>query len=64
MPDIAMCEGGSCKLKETCYRHTAKPDYYQSYFSEPPVDGDKCDYYLPDRRKERSRTDTKSHKKD
>ncbi len=37
MPDITMCEGKDCPLKETCYRFTAKADiYYQAFFAEPP----------------------------
>lgn len=47
MPDITMCSGKECPLKETCYRHTAAPDRYQSYFVNPPIDKatKKCDYY-------------------
>lgn len=36
MPDIAMCSGVDCPMKEKCHRFTAKPDEYQSYFSIPP----------------------------
>jgi hypothetical protein len=37
MPDISMCPGGACKLKEICYRFKATPSkYMQSYFMEPP----------------------------
>jgi hypothetical protein len=36
MPDIAMCEGIDCPWKERCYRFTAEPSEYQSYFSKPP----------------------------
>lgn len=46
MPDITMCEGIDCHLKENCYRHKAKPsELWQSYFSESPIKDDKCDYY-------------------
>jgi hypothetical protein len=46
MPDITMCSGKDCPLKETCYRYTAKPsEYRQSYFLSPPNKGKKCDYY-------------------
>ena len=31
MPDITMCLASDCKIKNSCYRHTAKPDRYQSY---------------------------------
>ena len=46
MPDITMCKGGNCPHKEKCYRFTAKPSYYQSYFVEPPIGHNgKCDSY-------------------
>lgn len=46
MPDIAMCEGGDCPIKETCYRFTAKPSAYrQSYFSVPPIKDGECSHY-------------------
>lgn len=39
MPDISMCPGGYCMLKETCYRYKATPcQYRQSYFVDPPYD--------------------------
>lgn len=37
MPDISMCDGGSCPLRKRCYRFTAKPsEFRQSYFCNPP----------------------------
>lgn len=45
MPDITMCSGVDCPYKEQCYRFTAKPSEYQSYFLNPPINGDKCDHY-------------------
>lgn len=49
MPDIAMCKGDGCLVKEMCYRYTAKPSLYQSYFVTPPFvekDGvQDCDSY-------------------
>jgi hypothetical protein len=44
-PDITMCQGTNCPEKETCYRYTAKPSEYQSYFIEPPIKDDKCEMY-------------------
>lgn len=44
MPDITMCTGEGCKLKETCYRYKAKPDQYQYYFTKPPVKNGNCEY--------------------
>jgi hypothetical protein len=47
MPDITMCEGKGCKLKETCHRFKATPNKYgQSYFTETPIKKGKCDYYI------------------
>jgi hypothetical protein len=47
MPDITLCSGLNCPLKDTCYRYTAKADeYWQSYFEVPPYD-DECEYYWP-----------------
>lgn len=46
MPDIAMCNGTNCPHKEKCYRFTAKPSEYQTYFLDPPIEEDgKCDHY-------------------
>ena len=47
MPDISMCSGLKCPLKDKCYRKTAKPNpYRQSMFSKPPVKEDNsCDYF-------------------
>jgi len=48
MPDITMCPGDNCPLKENCYRFTAKAsEYHQSYFMEAPYDhGMKdCEHY-------------------
>lgn len=47
MPDICMCEGHSCLLKESCYRYTAEPSEYQSYFLSPPINHstEECEYY-------------------
>lgn len=46
MPDITMCSGGTCPQKNTCFRYLAKPHpHRQSYFTTPPNNGMKCDYY-------------------
>lgn len=46
MPDISMCTGEDCKLRDTCYRFTAKPnEFMQSYFGKSPIKDDgTCDY--------------------
>jgi len=37
MPDITMCKGGSCSIKEKCYRFKAFPsEFRQSYFKTAP----------------------------
>ena len=36
MPDISMCSGKGCELKNRCYRFTAKQSYMQSFFGTPP----------------------------
>jgi hypothetical protein len=48
MPDITMCVGTNCPYKESCYRYTAKPNEYQSYFIEPPFKDDDCKMYWGD----------------
>lgn len=47
MPDITMCSGLKCPLKEKCYRYTAKPKLlYQSYFGDAPINKNgECDYF-------------------
>lgn len=47
MPDIALCEGTGCPLKEKCYRYKATPSKYrQSYFYEIPYLGSNCEYFV------------------
>lgn len=37
MPDITMCNGHECPLKEKCYRYTAPPTpHWQAYFCDSP----------------------------
>ena len=50
MPDITMCPGKDCPLKERCYRFRATPTpWRQSYFVAPPfketTDGPQCKYF-------------------
>lgn len=46
MPDICMCTGESCPLRDSCYRYLSEPsEYLQSYFVTPPYDGNKCDHF-------------------
>ena len=49
MPDMTMCSGVECPLKETCYRYKAVPGFMQSHFAEVPYNSDeqKCEYYWP-----------------
>lgn len=48
MPDITMCKGEGCPIKNHCYRHIEKPSDYQSYFAESPWDGEKCEMFWSD----------------
>ena len=46
MPDISMCSGKECPMKQNCYRFTAKASDYQSFFMNPPIKEDgTCDYF-------------------
>jgi hypothetical protein len=45
MPDITMCKGEGCPIKNNCYRNIAKPSEYQSYFEESPFDGERCEMF-------------------
>ena len=50
MPDITMCKGEACSIKESCYRYKATPnEYRQSYFVEPPfkkkMSGTDCEHF-------------------
>lgn len=45
MPDITMCPGTNCPQKESCYRFTAKPCDYQSWFVKAPIKEGKCEMY-------------------
>jgi len=47
MPDITMCSGANCPLKDECYRYTAEPSKFkQSYFMNPPIKDGKCEYQM------------------
>lgn len=52
MPDITMCTGGDCTMKQTCYRYKATPSMFrQAYFKNPPYNGvdedgnSECEHY-------------------
>ena len=48
MPDIAMCENETCKLKQECYRYMAKPnEHWQVYADFKPVREDYCENQIP-----------------
>ena len=51
MPDISMCKGEDCPLKNQCYRYTATPCEYQSYFVDPPYIEDECEFFYKDLKK-------------
>jgi hypothetical protein len=71
-PDITMCPGTNCPQKEKCYRFTARPSDYQSYFMKAPIKDGKCEYYwgenaesiwnqLKDIMRDEADSDTTSH---
>jgi hypothetical protein len=45
MPDITMCHGKDCPLKEKCYRHRAIPGKLQSFFVNSPFKENECKYF-------------------
>jgi len=47
MPDITMCRGNDCELKDNCYRHKAEPsEFRQSWFMKPPYESIfECEYF-------------------
>jgi len=44
MPDITMCKGDNCPLKDQCFRYTAKPSEYQSYLPKEPYTLEKNEF--------------------
>ncbi len=47
MADITKCNDKKCKLKQECYRFTAKDnEFRQSYFIKSPRKDNKCIYFL------------------
>ena len=47
MPDMTMCNGISCTVRESCYRYIATPsEFMQAYFTGSPKKGDTCEYYI------------------
>jgi hypothetical protein len=52
MPDITMCTGGRCIVKETCKRFLDQADdVAQSYFVVPPGNDEHCEEYWPVKKK-------------
>jgi hypothetical protein len=52
MPDISMCKGEDCPIKNKCYRFTATPSqHWQSYFTESPYQKEtkKCKHFWSDK---------------
>ena len=45
MPDITMCFGDDCPLKEKCFRFRAVPGKMQYYFNNPPYKENECEYF-------------------
>ena len=54
MPDISMCSHGTCRSKDTCYRHAASgtiPNTMQAYAAFNPGRYDQCSDYVSAARK-------------
>lgn len=52
MPDICMCKGTGCAVKDFCFRHIAKPDpHWQSYFTKAPGEDQYCEHYAREGKK-------------
>jgi hypothetical protein len=45
MADITMCANQQCPSRETCYRFTAPPGYWQSMRDFKPDESGKCEDY-------------------
>jgi hypothetical protein len=47
MPDISMCKGINCNIKDNCYRFKAKASEFRQswFFNSPNIDENNCDYY-------------------
>lgn len=46
--DATLCKGGNCPMRHWCFRYTATPLDYQSYFTEVPHTHSNpvnCDYF-------------------
>lgn len=56
MPDIAMCMGVKCPIRENCYRYKAVPNFRQTYFEKAPIKNCDCDYYWPLKSEDEKRT--------
>ena len=47
MPDMALCQGTGCPLKDKCYRYRAYPaEHWQPYFTEVPYKDGDCDRFM------------------
>ena len=49
-PDICLCDGRNCSLKDTClrfkYHLKSKKEDYNTYFETPPGTGSNCSFYI------------------
>ena len=46
VPDIAMCPGDGCSVKDKCYRHVAVPSGdRQAWMVTPEPSGEWCEYF-------------------
>ncbi len=61
MPDMSICTGEECPLRNTCYRYRANAsEYLQSYIESPySTEESKCDFYWPLRQKQENNLNLK-----
>lgn len=47
MPDITMCNGLGCAVKDRCMRYLLRPDpNWQSYFAKSPGTDETCEHFI------------------
>lgn len=51
-PDICLCTGEDCPLREKCLRYqyhliaSLEKDNYNTYFIDPPIKDGACEYHI------------------
>ena len=47
MPDISMCGGKGCNVRQSCYRYRAVPSKFMQSYARFDDDAAKCTHYWP-----------------